>query len=191
METRESATGRGLELLLEILSEDEGDAAGQYELLRLKTLRFFQWKGAVDADELADETLTRVGRKLGEGAPVGRGEIGPYVRGVARMVFLESLRSEARDRKLREHAALAHRIETDVVQERRIECLEHGLAALDQEGRDLIISYYSDAGKGKINERKRLAHSLGISMTALRIRAHRVRERLSSSVSRCLREAAG
>jgi DNA-directed RNA polymerase specialized sigma24 family protein len=176
-------------LLLSILSADEATAAEQYELLRMKTVRFFQWKGAVDAEELTDETILRVGRKLGEGAPVGQAEIGPYVRGVARMVFLESLRSEERDRKLREHAAMMHRIEVDADAEHRIDCLEAGLAALESSARALIIGYYSDGGEGKIEQRKGLAESLGISMTALRIRAHRLRERLTSSVLRCIEES--
>lgn len=190
LETRERATSRGLELLLGILSPNDLDAADQYELLRMKTVRFFQWKGAADAEELTDETMLRVGRKLGEGAPVGRAEIGPYVRGVARMVFLESLRQEERDRKLREHAAMLSRIETDVERERQISCLEKNLGALEQENRELILGYYADSGSEKIENRRRLAESRGISLTALRIRAHRLRERLSAGVLRCLQESA-
>lgn len=178
-------------MLLSILSADELEAAELYELLRRKTLRFFQWKGSPDADELADETLMRVGKKLGEGAPVGKAEIGPYVRGVARMVFLESLRQEEKDRRLREHASLLARVESDVALESRIRCLDEGLASLDADGRSLILGYYSDPGDGKIEQRKRLADSLGISLTALRIRAHRLRERLASIVLRCLESRAG
>lgn len=177
-------------MLLTILSSNERDAAEQYETLRTKTVRFFQWKGAVDADELCDETMLRVGRKLGEGAPVGKAEIGPYVRGVARMVFLESLRSDERERKLREHAAMLSRVEADADDERRIRCLELCLASLETNSRDLIIGYYSDDGEGKIVRRKRLAETLGISMTALRIRAHRLRERLTASVLGCIEESA-
>lgn len=189
METRERATSEGLELLLSIISSDASDAGERYELLRLKTLRFFQWKGAADAEELTDETMLRVGKKLGEGAPVGKAEIGPYVRGVARMIFLESLRHEERDRRLREHADFLRRVEVDVEKERRIECLEKCLTDLDSDGRELILGYYSEGGDGKIEQRKRLARSLGISMTALRIRAHRLRERLSSNVLKCLEQS--
>jgi DNA-directed RNA polymerase specialized sigma24 family protein len=107
------------------------------------------------------------------------------------MVFLESLRQEERDRRIRDHASLVTRVEADVSTEARFQCLEHGLASLDADGRDLILGYYSDTGDGKIEQRKRLAESLGISLTALRIRAHRLRERLSSIVMGCLEAQAG
>ncbi len=190
LEPSKNATARGLELLLSILSPDEIEAEDYYETLRLKTLRFFQWKGAADADDLANETLLRVARKLGEGAPVARADLGSYVRGVARMVFLEAIRNEDRDRKLRQSASDIDIRGTDVEYERRIGCLEKCLAKLEADGRELILAYYSDSGEGKIPERKKLATSLGISMTALRIRAYRLRERLADMVGQCLDEAA-
>lgn len=179
-------TARGLELLLSLLATDDGETGHRYELLRLKTLRFFQWKGAADADELTDETLVRVGRKLGEGAPVGKGEIGPYVRGVARIVFLESLRNEERDRALRQAAPPPVVSVPDQETDLRLDCLEAGLEELEPDERNLLIRYYSDTGDGKIAERKSLATSLGISLTALRIRAYRLREKLAALVHRCI-----
>jgi DNA-directed RNA polymerase specialized sigma24 family protein len=186
LEPSEHITARGLELLLSTLSPDEAEAADAYDLLRRKTLRFFQWKGSADADELTDLTLLRVGRKLGEGAPVGRAEIGAYVRGVARMVYLESLRSDERDRKIRELAPAPEHGEADGERERQLRCLDEGLASLDDEERTLILGYYADDGSAKIALRKRMAETRGVSMTALRIRAHRLRERLSTMVLRCI-----
>lgn len=71
------------------------DSAGQaYQELRGKVIVFFEGRRCAFPEELADETLNRVARKLAEGVPV----VDPdrYALGVARKVLQESQRQPAR-----------------------------------------------------------------------------------------------
>jgi hypothetical protein len=49
----------------------------------------------------------------------------------------------------------------------------------------LIVEYYRDAGRQKIEHRRALADRLGLSMNALAIRASRIRDALSTCLERC------
>jgi DNA-directed RNA polymerase specialized sigma24 family protein len=133
----------------------------------------------VHADELADETLDRVARKLDEGTIIPPGSLGGYVRGVARLVFYESRREMAKEEPLpaTEFAAPAPAEES-----RALECLDQCLATLSHDERSLVLRYYDG---NRIEQRRTIADTLGISMTAVRIRTHRLRERLERCVASC------
>ena len=61
-------TQQSLRGLLEFLDPDQGRAAEQYEKIREKLTRFFEWKGCIPGDEYADETIDRVARKSRKGS---------------------------------------------------------------------------------------------------------------------------
>ncbi|MGK2859892.1 MAG: hypothetical protein ACSLFQ_22070 [Thermoanaerobaculia bacterium] len=179
---------RGLELLIERLDPDLTAASRKYQQLRRRLVRLFEWRGAWTADDLADETLTRVARKLGEGARVD-GEIEPFARGVARLVFLEFLREQERERRLQ--TANPPPPPTSASEEANLACLDRCLERIDQESRDTILGYYTDESSSRIESRRVLAERLGVSATALRIRALRIRDRLQSCMEECLASRAG
>src|SRR6185436_10659829 len=103
----DSASGRwtltrpALERLLAALDPDPQRAALEYERFRTRLIGLLRWWGAVDAADLADRTLDRVARKLEQGADVPGDSLAAYVRGVARMVYVESARDGSRARGLR------------------------------------------------------------------------------------------
>src|ERR1044071_7899691 len=76
--SRESAVRRrdwqlstlALERFLASLDSDRDRAAERYEHIRTRLLRFFEWRGCAFPDECADETITRVIRKIDEGAAI-------------------------------------------------------------------------------------------------------------------------
>src|SRR5581483_2975223 len=90
-------TAQSLGHLLDLLDADRDRAALAYEKLRVRAAGLLEWWGAANADELADETLDRVARKLDGGASVPQTSLAAYVRGVARLVFYESRRGERSD----------------------------------------------------------------------------------------------
>ena len=66
-------------------------------------------------------------------------------------------------------------------------CLRECLSAVSEENRDLIIEYYQDEGRARIDDRKMLASKLGISLNALFSRAKRMRDKLEECVTRCVK----
>jgi DNA-directed RNA polymerase specialized sigma24 family protein len=172
-------TPAAFERLLGVLDNDRERAAIAYEQFRTRIAGLLRWWGASNPDDLADQTLDRVARKLEEGATVPPGSVGAYVRGVARMVFYES----ARDGRARRNAvAPPAEDRTDV--EARHACLDRCLSDLDGGERSLVLRYYEHGRKEEM--RRGLARELGVSLTALRIRMHRLRQRLELCVTGCM-----
>jgi len=181
---RWSLTGTALDGLLARLDDDRERAALQYEAWRARLQRLLGWWGANHPLELADRTLDRVAFKLEEGAVVPAASLPAYVRSVARLVFYESLRDAEREESARRDEQRT--LDTDDDPEEALAALDGCLDSLAAGDRDLILSYYQ-AGRGSnIAARRGLAARLGLSPTALRIRAHRLRERLETCVGASL-----
>jgi RNA polymerase sigma factor (sigma-70 family) len=176
--------------LLERLGNDEEQAAKQYEDLRHTLIRSFEWRGAPFPEEHADETFDRLARKLDEGVEIRN--LNDYTYTVARLVWLEALK---RDRKRgapldeieREPMALDTSREI-AEKEVRLNCLDNCLDVLPGESRDLIMEYYVDEKRGRIDRRRDLAERLGLRRDALANRAQRLRDKLEQCVTRCLRK---
>lgn len=175
-------TADTFERLLATLDPDRERAAVAYEQLRFRLVGLLRWWGAPAAEQLADDTLDRVARKLQEGATIPSGSLGAYVRGVARLVFYESSRERLALAPLTGQEPAP--IPSDAAPA-AAECLDRCLASWSKADRDLLLRYY---GAGKASDvRRRIADELAISMTALRIRTHRLRIRVERCVAECVR----
>jgi sulfur carrier protein len=173
-------TSSAFERLLLTLDEDRERAALAYEQLRRRITGLMEWWGATASLDLADQTLDRVARKLEEGAVIADGSLGAYVRGVARMVFHEAAR---RQRDLPHEGDRPAPPPADE-SEAALACLDRCLDSLAGGDRDLVLRYYDIGTAAEV--RRRLAGELGISPIALRVRTHRLRERLEECVTGCL-----
>ena len=140
-------------------------------------IRFFEWRGAPFPEDHADETLDRVARKLEAGADVPGESLGAYVRGVGRMVFHEWTR-----RPRPEHAAIEVAAMIGGDDHQALTALDGCLSTLAADERRLLLRYYADGRAADV--RRKLADELGLSPTALRIRAHRLRVRVETSMKR-------
>ena len=177
-------TASALERLLARLDADASRAADAYEALRLALTRFFDWRGAHFPDECADETLNRLARRLDEGAEVG--DLRGFALGIARLVLLERARSpQARHDELDEQTLPAAAPAALDGHPHLHDCLEACLASLEPDARTLILEYYQDQRRQKIERRVRLASQLGLTANALRSRAQRVRDWLERCVRAC------
>ena len=176
--------------LLDCLDADSERAGEKYEDLRRILIRFFVWRGAPFPEEHADETFNRLARKLGAGIEIKN--IGAYSYEVARLVCLEALKAHAGKRApaeaIEHEVAAADLAEETVERELRMACLEDCLAGLPVEGRQLIVEYYQDESRGRIDRRRALAERLGLQREALANRAQRVRDKLEHCVTRCLKK---
>lgn len=72
--------------------------------------------------------------------------------------------------------------------DQRRRCLNVCLAELTPQNRELIIEFYRDDKRDKINRRKALAERLGIPRNALGNRAQRLRDKLQECIEKCLRK---
>ena len=166
------------------LDQDRERAGEKYETLRLTLVKFFDWRGAHFPEDCADATFNRVTSKIDSGEVIR--DIATYCHGVARMIFLETLRRpDEKTVSLDELTAI--RAESPVLEETNLrrQCFEQCLSDLPAESRQLILEYYKDERRGKIDNRVCLAETLGIPLNALRSRAQRVRSKIENCVNRC------
>lgn len=179
-------TGEALAKFLACLDQDAERAGARYEAIRLALLKFFDWRGALFPEELADESLNRVIRKIDEGESPR--DVQTYCHGVARMVLLESLkRPDIRRADIEELDQVAAP-KPDAEPDERLARFERCLRELSAESRQLILQYYQDERRLKINNRLSLAEKLGIPLNALRSRAQRIRDKLEECVTRRLKK---
>jgi DNA-directed RNA polymerase specialized sigma24 family protein len=180
-----SLTREAFDALLESLDSDR-DRAGQiYQDIRDHLIRMFVWRGCSLAEEYADETINRVARKLTTGEHPS--DLPTYFFGVARMLLKEFHKEQERDRRALQE--LPHQLNAATFseeQELRISCLERCLQKQTESARHTVLAYYQGDKREKIENRKRLAKQLNVSLNTLRMQALRLRERLESCVLLCL-----
>lgn len=185
-------TGEAFEALLASLDADRERAARRYEAIRARLLKFFECRGCPSPEDLADDTFNRVARRLVEGRRIWAAEPASYFYGVARNVLREYWGAPERGiaaldglpppahpyiDPLKQREAEGEQGEA----ERRLDRLAACLAELPAESRELILDYYRGERRERIRNRKAMAERLGIPPNALRIRVHRIRERLERS----------
>jgi RNA polymerase sigma factor (sigma-70 family) len=175
--------------LLACLDADRERAGERYEELRRTLTRFFEWRGAPFPEEQTDEVFNRIARKLGDGVQVRN--FSSYCHEVARLVCLEALKGRDNQRAsldpVNHDIAVVDRADEARESEIRLACLDDCLDSLPIETRKLIVDYYQDDERNRIERRKSLATSLGLQREALANRAQRLRDKLEQCVRNCLR----
>jgi len=183
--------------LLARLGSDPNRAGEKYEHIRCGLVKYFECRGCVPAFELADDTINRVARKLAEDAEIRDESLSSYFYGVARNVFHEHLRSPDRNQAHvdslppHQHPAgnpveIIERRDEYLALETQLACLDACAESLPPETRKMILSYYEGKQRARIENRRRLAEGLGVPMNSLRIRVHRIREKLEGCLINCL-----
>jgi DNA-directed RNA polymerase specialized sigma24 family protein len=193
-------TSTAFSRLLAWLDDGVDSGGASYLEMRRRLVWYFDRRNRLTPEDLADETLNRIARTLEESGAIGIRPPARYCYVVARFVLLEDLR-----RKEHTHVRLDEprgpepvarfgarpddtAAEEHLARERRLECLERCLQKLKPDQRELIVEYYRDAARERIDRRRALAARLGISMNALAVRACRIRDTLEACVSSCSNE---
>jgi DNA-directed RNA polymerase specialized sigma24 family protein len=180
-------TAEGFDALLAQLDPDRERAGERYETIRRKLIRLFDWRGCDCSEDLADETINRVSRRMAEGVELRASDPYGYFCGVAHLVYKEVLRRSCRERHAIEKGQWPPPFqlpEDEEATDRRLECLRRCLDRLPQEQRSLILRYHQR--ENNIRNRQTLADEMEIPLNALRIRVHRVRRKLEACVHECL-----
>jgi len=152
--------------------DPDPEAAGQtYELLRRKLIVMFACRGCSFPEDLADETIDRVARKLPQIEPHYVGSPIRYFYGVARKICLEDLGKTSF-----QYFRPMPPDKEDL--EELLQHLDDALNKLEQADRELILDYYRENGRTKIENRKALAERMGLQLNALRLRVYRIKSQL-------------
>jgi DNA-directed RNA polymerase specialized sigma24 family protein len=175
-----SLSGEALDALLRHLDPDPEHAGERYEVLRRKLVHMFRWRGCTTPEDLADLTLDRVAAKLAEGVDL-RTDLPGYVHGIARNALREFWRRPAAPAP----PPAAPGPEPDERQDFRLDCLERCLGRLSEDARELVTRYHEAPPGRQIAARQDLARRLGVTATALRLRAYRIRASLQACITEC------
>jgi DNA-directed RNA polymerase specialized sigma24 family protein len=184
------ATPQAFERLLAWLDEGRDSGGETYLQMRRRLVLYFRRKRCLVPDDLADETMNRVTRRLEEEGSITDAPPARYCYIVAKFVLLEHLRDPKvramRNGDVREWARDPGAAPANpVIDERLLECLDRCLTALPPDDRTLILDYYRHEQRDRIEHRRRLAASLRLTANALTIRACRIRDKVERCVSAC------
>jgi RNA polymerase sigma factor (sigma-70 family) len=173
--------------LLTWLDPDRESAGQKYEEIRHSLIVIFQWRGDCDAEDLADETITRVINKVPEIAAGYKGTPALYFYAVAKRLAFEVSRRRQTKVELENPEALSNPAveEGTSNREAEYECLDKCLKKLSPADHDLILLYYQQE-QPKIDYRRELARRYGLAPNTLRVKVHRIRATLQSCVNKCL-----
>jgi DNA-directed RNA polymerase specialized sigma24 family protein len=169
--------------LLDWLDTDRERAGVIYEKIRWRLVAILASRGCVTPEEVADETIDRVARRVVDIQETYTGDKAIYFLGVMNNVHHEYLRRPSLPR-------LVEPDENAETKEQTHLCLDQCLDKLAPYSRQLIEKYYAENKQAKIDLRKRIARELGIKATTLRLRALRIREKLQTCIAQCLEVSA-
>ena len=165
--------------LLMWLDPDPERAGLTYEKIRWRLVAILASRGCTCPEELADETIDRVARRVIDIQASYVGHPAIYFLGVMNNVHHEYLKRPLMPRPPEPD----DNVET---KERTYLCLEKCLHKLSPNSRQMIERYYAEDKRAKIDLRKRIAGELGIGLSTLRLRALRIRDKLQTCIEQCL-----
>jgi DNA-directed RNA polymerase specialized sigma24 family protein len=174
--------------LLASLGEQPDRAALRYEELRRRLILFFRLKRPADAEELTDEVMDRLARRVSEGVEILSLE--SYVLGMARFVLRERDGAALRAARALEEASYIQQSQqpssADDAAQNATAALGRCLQELRAAERSMILRYYGADGPERGALRQTMAKSMGLSINALHNRALRLRNLLERCVQQHL-----
>lgn len=166
--------------LLLLLEADHPSSEERYKQLRFKLVKFFAWRRCEDPEILADETVGRTIKNIIKGEEIRSENPYSYVYAIAMNVFREYLREKKKRESLTNDLADASLDYSEiVVGDCRKTCLER----LSSDKRILLYRYYAST-----ETRETLTESLGITINALRLQIHRIKNDLRVCCEECLKK---
>ncbi|MBS1794641.1 MAG: sigma-70 family RNA polymerase sigma factor [Acidobacteria bacterium] len=163
------------------LDEDREIAGGKYEAIRVRLIRILNYRGCLQAEELADEVFDRVARKVDEVVENYQGNPVYYFLNVANKIYLEYLKKP----KAVELSDDFRTADDKDDFHPHYDCLKQCLKTLPADKREFIVGYYEEEKSAKINSHKKLAQTSGIELNQLHSRAFRLRKQLQKCVLKC------
>lgn len=176
--------------LLAWLHHGESSPGDAYLEIRRRLADYFDRKNCPSPEDLADEVLNRVARRLEESGGIVTTAPARYCYTVAKFVYLEAHKERKRnpvssDSRIFESLQSPQPDEMQL-QQGRFVCLEKCAALLCGRDHELIFEYYQCNQNSRTANRHLLAQRLQLTANALTIRACRIRSKLETCMRQCL-----
>jgi RNA polymerase sigma factor (sigma-70 family) len=172
---RRSASKASIPALLTALGKTPEESGLEYERLRSKLILFFSRRILQFPEDLADEALDRLARRIVEGTVID--SIPAFALGIGRHLALEQMknRSETMEADFWDNVPAPSATQSS---EEEIARMERCLKTLRPDEARLLRGYYLETEGASMKTRGKLAKRLGISANTLRQRVFLARQRL-------------
>lgn len=182
MSKRRPPSQEAFEKLLAWLDPDCDKAAAKYERIHTRIVNILSARGCWMAEDLADETFNVVASQIDRLVETYDGDPALYFYGVSRRIHQEWLKTlrppppspSPPDSRDKERLAL---------------CLDKCLKRLaTPEEAQMVVRYHEGEGQERIDNRRKMADELGITLNALRIRICHLQARIRPCIEECVDE---
>lgn len=182
--TKTPLTPENFEKLLLFLDSDRERAGELYDFLWSKAREYFSARACTCAEDLADEVMSRLAKKIAEGEEII--DVLRYCYGLARWVWKEFLRSPDSKPVPIEDLSIIQVAPIDpVIKKEESGCYLHCMNQLSDKERKMMVEYHDGDGEVLHKVREKMARRMGITVVALRIRITRIKRKLESCYSDC------
>ncbi|MFL6255020.1 MAG: RNA polymerase sigma factor [Pyrinomonadaceae bacterium] len=171
-----------LDKLFQLLEPDSRSIEEGFRQCRFKLVKFFAWRYCEDPDNLADETVSRLLKNVRDGQVISADNPYSYVYAIAVNVFKEYLRAK---KKGAAQTDLSEARDV-VIQQEADDCKRQCFEQLPSEKRELLERYYQDD-----DSREDIAKEQGLSLNALRLKVHRIKQGLKRCREDCRKHSGG
>lgn len=175
-------TDEDMKKFLSWLDPDGEEAGRKYREIHRCLTGIFVRRGYISAEDMADEAIDRVIRRVARDGSFDGSDHIPYFVQVAYNLHIERQRKKP-------PATPPPLPDSDRDYEQEDVCLERCLQRIEPDQRELILKYYQDDKRVKIDRRKRLADEIGLAIEELRLKIHRIKAKLRPCVKNCLAQA--
>lgn len=184
--------------MLEKLDPNRDRAGLKYEEIRRALIRYLRFHGSHIPEDHADEAINVLAERIFENKPFDAANPLPHFFAAARNI-LRDYRKNRGKRPLSLDELPASREPSRDPDEERLRqsereqsehqayCLDRCLSDLPGEDRELIRRYYLELKAENAKRRNEIAGESGRSVTALRVKVHRVRKKLERCCDHCMR----
>jgi DNA-directed RNA polymerase specialized sigma24 family protein len=162
--------------LFRLLEAEEQTIEARFQRCRFKLVKFFAWRRCEDPESLADETISRLLKKVSEGKEISAGNPYSYVYAIASNVFQEYGRAKEKGKTLVNLDELPEISISRAIDDCQKQCFEQ----LSEAKRELLAHYYLDH-----NDRNSIAQEESLSLNALRLKVHRIKLELKRCCEDC------
>jgi DNA-directed RNA polymerase specialized sigma24 family protein len=108
-----------------------------------------------------------------------------FIYGFAKNIYLESLHKDKNHQNIDE-INIAEKKPGEDEEDFSHRCLDNCLNELPADNKSLILDYFSEEKQAKIDLHRRLAESLQMTQTALRMKIVRIKQKLKICLEECL-----